>query len=465
MGRQKARMMMVTPPRKQQRCSRMQRLPPGDLVVQWMKLEDMCAVVSGENELKDWLLRPIAAAVCDPAFLAARFAKDLSSYNAAVTLLQLEGLPCRKERKVVLNHLVSLRRSYCDFYQGKRVETDPHALRDRLWPAFANKTTVCSIAKRLQCMRGEPGFVTRRDVRVVPKHHNVKAVSTICWIGQKGCYHLVTGSHNGTICILNSSLNRHGPPILAHDGWVRAIAPDPCNEDRFVTAGSDRLIKFWSVSTGTCDYCLGPFSDIVSALSVSYRCTGSDTASFNAGLLNGNLYTLSLYGRAVRLCAFSSGITSLCGLSDNGCGPELLAVGLRDASVRVLERKTGVERYKLVGHGDFAFVMRPNPVWTSSKIVTTSCDSTIRIWDMCKLQCTHEIRAHALEVQSCVVLKCGRFATCSRDGTVALWDMHGNRLASYSCGIELLDIVMLPDGLLALDGTVRFLDIVDISEK
>ncbi len=100
-------------------------------------------------------------------------------------------------------------------------------------------------------------------------------------------------------------------------------------------------------------------------------------------------------------------------------------------------------------------------VTKDGKIVSSSDDNTLRVWDKQGNQLA-ECMGHANMIKSLCVTEDGKIVSCSWDKTVRVWDMQGNQLAVCRGHEELVDSVCVTkDGKIvsgSRDKTVRVWD-------
>jgi WD40 repeat protein len=154
-----------------------------------------------------------------------------------------------------------------------------------------------------------------------------------------------------------------------------------------------------------------------------------------------------------RLGKFYSQVTSVA-FDPTG---EMLATGEADGIVRIFDMETRREMYALSRHtaavGSVAF--NPGPHWVAS----ASLDGTVRLWNP-----TFGYPGAVMQagrVWAMVFSQNGRLLFAGdQDGTLWVWDMHGEPLAQIATGAGLIEsLASSPDGtLIALggqDGMIR----------
>ncbi|KAI1236985.1 Sperm-associated antigen 16 protein, partial [Lamprotornis superbus] len=89
------------------------------------------------------------------------------------------------------------------------------------------------------------------------------------------------------------------------------------------------------------------------------------------------------------------------------------------------------------GHTDWlsGCCFRPSclyPLSSGTQLVTSSGDTTVRIWDLSRRGCILTLRGHSRAVRGCSWHSCGDFvASASTDGTSKIWDVNSFPKASF----------------------------------
>ena len=130
-----------------------------------------------------------------------------------------------------------------------------------------------------------------------------------------------------------------------------------------------------------------------------------------------------------------------------------VATAGKDATVRLWDRRTGATRRILRGHTDEVNWVSYSP--DGRTIATTGDDRTVRTWDAETGRLTTTLTGHDGEVVTVLFTPDGRLISCSRKGTVILWNRSGSaidRSVSIANGL-IQSLAISPDGtLLAIAG-------------
>ena len=130
-----------------------------------------------------------------------------------------------------------------------------------------------------------------------------------------------------------------------------------------------------------------------------------------------------------------------------------LATAGKDATVRLWDRKTGATRRILRGHTDEVNWVSFSP--DGRTLATTGNDRTVRTWDADTGRLMATLVGHDNEGVTVLFTPDGRLISCSRKGTVILWNRSGSgidRSVSIANGL-IQSLAISPDGtLLAIAG-------------
>uniref|UniRef100_A0A8C0U6B6 Uncharacterized protein n=1 Tax=Cyanistes caeruleus TaxID=156563 RepID=A0A8C0U6B6_CYACU len=74
---------------------------------------------------------------------------------------------------------------------------------------------------------------------------------------------------------------------------------------------------------------------------------------------------------------------------------------------------------------DFIVAGEQDRALSGTQLVTSSGDTTVRIWDLSRRGCILTLRGHSRAVRACSWHSCGDFvASASMDGTSKVWDVN-----------------------------------------
>ena len=99
------------------------------------------------------------------------------------------------------------------------------------------------------------------------------------WDAASGSEWMSGAKHDGTgacMCGTHPTELHGGCPVVAHTGWILAVAFSPCGK-RFATGGRDNVVILWDAHTGKAEHVLRQHTEGVS--SVSFSADGARVAS------------------------------------------------------------------------------------------------------------------------------------------------------------------------------------------
>ncbi|XP_038667225.1 apoptotic protease-activating factor 1 isoform X1 [Scyliorhinus canicula] len=124
----------------------------------------------------------------------------------------------------------------------------------------------------------------------------------------------------------------------------------------------------------------------------------------------------------------------------------LIAVGLENGTVKVLELPSGKILKTLIGHTECVQRCRFTP--DGKMLISSSDDSTIRVWNWCTEECK-VLEGHTEQVKNFKLLREPQILSWSFDGTVKVWNyISGELLKNYDChkGSAVLSCDASPSG-------------------
>ncbi len=145
----------------------------------------------------------------------------------------------------------------------------------------------------------------------------------------------------------------------------------------------------------------------------------SHTFLQGADFTNANLRDVDLTGADLSRSTFTQAFGTVLCSAVNPDGT-LFATGEASGSIHLWSMDLK-QRVQLNGHGDWVRSLIFNT--DGSKLVSTSSDQTIKIWDIATENCIQTLMGHVNRVYAAAIsLDDRRLATCSADCTIKIWD-------------------------------------------
>jgi WD40 repeat protein len=384
-----------------------------------------------------WLINKLGA-LRDPQALIADYERpDLSETHDLIgrTLRLTSGI-CARDRKQLLPQLLDRLMSF-----------EAPSLSTFLWNARESVEL--------------PAILTMQPSLTPPGAENARleghrgAVQSLCVLLDG---RLASGSDDNTIRLWDVKTGAETARLEGHSGSVKTMCVLP--DGRLASGSSDNTIRLWDVNTGTESARLESHAGTVTAL-----CMLPD-GRLAWGTSDNTIRLWDVNADAESVCGDENSIKSLCVLPDGR-----LVSGAYDNTIRLWDVKVSGESARLEGHLSVVSGLCALP---DGRLVSVSWDSTIRLWDV--NAGVEIVRQNAGLVFGLCVLADGRIATGCHDNTIRLWDVltsdeYGNpgikisnrigRLEGHSASVNALCV--LRDGRLAScsdDGTIRLWNVI-----
>ncbi|MBS0358983.1 MAG: WD40 repeat domain-containing protein [Proteobacteria bacterium] len=214
------------------------------------------------------------------------------------------------------------------------------------------------------------------------------------------------------------------------------------------SGSTDKMIRIWNPSNGSCSKVLSGHSESVWAL------TFLPTGELVSGSSDNTIRIWDVVeGRCIQvLPGHTDAIYALCVLQSG-----VLVSGAADNTIRVWDVEKGLCTKVLTDHKCAVSALKALP---TGELASGSWDNTIRIWNVAKGECVKKLTGHMNSVYSLFVLSSGELVSGSADNTIRVWDLEEGFCVRELTGHTdcVLDFLGLPNGELvsgARDGTIR----------
>lgn len=317
---------------------------------------------------------------------------------------------------------------------------------------------------------------------------------SVLWMqhGEDGGF-VATGGDNHSIRIWNE---RDGAPRVAlrgHMGAVLAVV-SPDDNDILISAGADRTIKVWQLSTAKLLRTLGSqLAGVVAAGSLTAPKGGHTGPVTCLAQVDGDVVLSGSKDGTLRLWNFRSGeelriFQGAKGLIESvavGLAGRIIATAGTSKEIVLWDVHTGRVQACLTGHDSNVTCLALSPDGTrlfsgsldrtirtwdvpegksavfqghadrvnavafdpqTRVVVSASHDTTVRIWDVESGRSLHVLSGHHAPVRCLAVdAAAGRLLSGSDDGFVNVWDLRdGGRLARIQLGAPVAAVLVLP---------------------
>ncbi|MFN8386271.1 MAG: BMP family ABC transporter substrate-binding protein [Anaerolineales bacterium] len=272
---------------------------------------------------------------------------------------------------------------------------------------------------------------------------------------------LAVSAENGSVKVWDTNTGEIIHALRSSEKPIYDLSFSP--DDKKLAVGyEDSAVRIWDISSGSMMDEIQKHTGAINGVAFNHDGTRLVTVGedYKAVLWDVSvsppveMYT-QFFPVAIRAAAFSP-------------DDKLLALGIYDNTVQILNSDTGETIITLRGHTASPSAIAFSP--DGSRIATSSLDDTAKVWDVKTGSELLTLSGHANQVMSIAFSPDGqRLATASRDGTARLWDSStGQQLNTFvSGGSGLWDIAFHPNGkLLAVGedhgGYVYLLELEDL---
>lgn len=257
---------------------------------------------------------------------------------------------------------------------------------------------------------------------------------------------LATSVENGTVDVRETDSGKVIVSMPNPEGLVYDLALSPDGE-QLAIGFEDSTFQIWDVTSASILYDLPKHTGPVNAVDYNSDGTRLITAGedYKAVLWDVTtspptpIYT-KFFPAEVRAAAFSP-------------DDKLIALGIHDGAVSLLDAATGDSFLTLRGHTASPAAIAFNA--DGSRVATASLDGTAKVWEVRTGSELLTLSGHSNQVMSIAFSPDGgRLATASRDGTVRLWDASTGKELNVIVqgGSGFFDVAFHPNGKLLATG-------------
>ena len=279
---------------------------------------------------------------------------------------------------------------------------------------------------------------------------------------------LVSAGNDRTIKLWDISSGECLQTLLGHVSPVRSVVFSPDGKI-LVSASDDKTVKLWDVTRGECLQTLLGHSSSVRSVAVAAPNNTSHTALNYLVASGSEDFSVKLWETSTGEClqtlrGYNNGVWSV---AFSNFGSNLLASGHDDSKVRIWDLNNYQTLRILQGHS--------NRVWSvtfaynSPILASGSEDCSIILWDGNTGRCLRKLPGHQMGVRSLAFTRDSSIlVSASDDQTIKLWDVstgqclktlrgHTNRIRSVAIQVRANGVELLASG--SDDGTIKLWDI------
>eukprot|EP01133_Synstelium_polycarpum_P014355 gene14355-16939_t len=223
---------------------------------------------------------------------------------------------------------------------------------------------------------------------------------------------LVTGSWDGSIKLWNIDTYESHTLSTTDNGHNAGITCVQFKNNRLISGSSDSTLRIWDLSTSECLHVLRGHTDGVSCLTII------DDATVASGSLDNtvNLWSIETGKLLHSFSTHNSGITCLAYKNN------LLISGAMSGTINVIDIPSRIVLQTLHGHSDRVTSIQWWDGPHGERIISSSWDYTIRIWNIQSGKSVHVLSGHSFRVR-CTYVRGNILVSGSWDTTVRVWDL------------------------------------------
>lgn len=230
-----------------------------------------------------------------------------------------------------------------------------------------------------------------------------------------------------------------------HTGDINWIAISPDGQ-KMISAGADKIIMVWDISTGKSLGKLSKHSTIIYALAIH-----PNGESFFSGDGNGciKIWQWNWGEEIATLEGHSRSIYALC-ISPDG---KLLISGKEDRTIRIWDLNSRREIWSLKGH---SHLIRSLAISPNGRYLVSGSDQRIKTWDMQTGEQLFSFYGHADWVRSIVFSPNSQNFLTAGDQNIKVWDVaSGKKIFSFKADTGAIrSLALSADGQTLVSGSV-----------
>ncbi|CAO3600622.1 unnamed protein product [Absidia cylindrospora] len=211
--------------------------------------------------------------------------------------------------------------------------------------------------------------------------------------------------------------NAHSHYLEGHEDSVYCLVW--INQHQVLSGSRDRCIKMWDVDQHECLMTRKQHDGSVLCLAVA-----NDASFFVSGSSDASLICWSLPGMTLRqrLDGHSNGVLDVCLVDTHGSHGGWIVSSSRDTTVRVWNVEDGQTVHRLLGHNGPVNALEH--VKHTTQVISASGDATLKLWEVSTGQCLRTFVGHQRGL-ACVrydpYLQC--IISGGQDGKIKVWDI------------------------------------------
>ncbi len=252
-------------------------------------------------------------------------------------------------------------------------------------------------------------------------------------------YRIASASFDGVITIWDVQQNLEVIELTGHSGPVYGIDYSP-NGLLLVTGGEDKTLRVWDATSGQQLQEINGFHQSVACVAFSAD------SQLVAGGSRDNSIKVYHADSGVAVHELNGHTWPVLSIQFSGDGKRMISGGW-DETLRIWDLSTERELQILSGHKRYINAVACSP--DGECVASAGWDHAIRIWDSKKGTQILELRGHVAEVLSICYSPDGtRIASCAADHTVKVWDVTTGRRIVELLGHQdnVFCVSFLPDG-------------------